>query len=114
MAVKKDLNKAVLNATSQISNLGNKTEQVADKIIKNEVKTPVNVVKFKKPNGDYYKLDLVKRKVVLGGNGHDIIIEEIDKDYKTYLQSVCGSDGMAKYIHKLIEQDAKKNGYKWE
>lgn len=108
MASKKDLASKAKQANEQLQGLSEQTKQVADTMLKSG-----KVVKFKKPNGDYYKLDLVVRDTVMGENKHLVTTETIKRDYKTYLQSVCGVDGMTKYIQNLIEQDAKKNKYEW-
>lgn len=77
-------------------------------------------VKFNKPNGDYYKLDLIVRETILVTDANaknynrKVTTENIVRDYKAYLKSVCGNEGMGKYIHGLIEKDAKKNGYKFD
>ena len=67
------------------------------------------VTPFKKPNSDYYRLDLVVRESVPGSKGHNVMCEDIKADYKAYLDSVRGTMSITKYIHNLIEQDMKKN-----
>lgn len=71
------------------------------------------VTPFKKPNSDYYRLDLVVRNSVLNETtGHNVMVEDIKADYKAYLDSVRGTMSITKYIHNLIEQDMKRQHYK--
>lgn len=115
MALSKKQQEQGKQANASISDIGKQAEKVATDIITKQADTPTpKVVKFTKPNGDFYKLDLVVRETVMGANKHMVTTETIKRDYKSYLQSVCGSEGMTKYIQALIEKDAKKNGYKFE
>ncbi len=69
-------------------------------------------IPFKKPNGDYYRLDLVKRKVVTNpATNHPITTEGIEVDYRKYLTGVAGREGITAYIHKLIDKDMKAHKY---
>lgn len=67
---------------------------------------------FKKPNSDYYRLDLVVRDSVPGTKGHNVMTENVKTNYKEYLDSVRGTMSITKYIHSLIEQDMKKHKVK--
>lgn len=108
---KKDLASKAKQASEQLQGLSEQTKQVADTMLKSG-----SVVKFTKPNGDYYKLDLVLRDTVMGTNKHMITTETIKRDYKTYLKQVSAEQGttITKYIHDLIEQDAKSKGYNFD
>jgi hypothetical protein len=59
---------------------------------------------FKKPNSDYYRLDLIVRGVQDGR-----LTSEIKTDYKEYLETMSALDGISitKYIHSLIDSDRK-------
>lgn len=69
---------------------------------------PKKVEPFKKPKSDYLLLDLVKRKKVTNpATNHLVITKDIEKDYKAYLESVAGRDGITSYIQGLIDRDMK-------
>lgn len=88
---------------------------------------------FRKPTSDYIRLDLVIRKksIVAKENtstsNHDlinnpgtykgkvwnrqVITQDIEKDYKTYLEQRANETGLSvtKYIHNLIDADMEQN-----
>ncbi len=89
-----------------------KLKQAAEQATKNITGTGKAIATpkpFTKPSGDYYRLDLVKRKVVMGTNKHPQLTSDIDIDYKAYLDTVRGRDSITAYIHKLLDEDMKKN-----
>lgn len=65
--------------------------------------------RFKKPSGDYYRLDLVVRDTAKGENGRAVMLEDIKTDYRAYIDSVRGTDSITAYIHKLLDNDMKKH-----
>ena len=65
---------------------------------------------YKKPNSDYYRLDLVKRSTVLNNTtNRRILTESIEKDYREYINGVRGCASITEYIHKLIDTDMVQN-----
>lgn len=66
---------------------------------------------FKKPNGDYYRLDLIIRDTVMGNNGHPVTSETIKVNYKDYLEQRAHEErtSISDYLHKLIDNDMKKH-----
>jgi hypothetical protein len=80
-------------------------------LYKNQAKEPKTCNYFSKPNGDYYHLDLVIRKTKRGPLNHPVITPEIKVNYKEYITVMADIYGMSitKYLHKLIEEDMKKN-----
>lgn len=105
MAKKKTIDNDTLN---MLNGLGSKAEQTFKETREKERK----ILPFKKPNSDYYRLDLVVRNNVPGAKGHNVMVEEIKTDYKAYLDSVRGNMSITKYIHKLIDSDMKRTHYK--
>lgn len=69
---------------------------------------------FKKPASDYYRLDVVVRKTAKTDRGYNVVREDIDKDYRKYLKMISHKNEttIAKYLQKLIEEDAKAHNYK--
>lgn len=81
---------------------------------------------YKKPSSDYYRLDLIVRDTIettkqyTRENGKvisrpiPIQSDKILKDYKSYLTKRAKeeSTSITKYLHRLIDADMKKNGYK--
>lgn len=67
---------------------------------------------FKKPNSDYYRLDLVTRQQDAKGK----MIEAIKTDYKAYLTAMARAEGLSltKYLHKLIDEDMERNAKRYE
>lgn len=89
---------------------------------------------YKKPNSDYIRLDLVIRKVTNKAIVNEsknterqfvdpgkykgkvwqrqVLTEEIETDYKTYLQARAKEENtsITRYIQNLIAEDMKKNG----
>lgn len=72
--------------------------------IENITTKPEKAEAFKKPNKDYYRLDLVKRKTV-----NRTMTKAIEKDYRGYLDKVRGNKSVTAYIHELIEADMEQN-----
>lgn len=70
-----------------------------------------NKKSFKKPNSDYYRLDLIVRGVVDGRQ-----TEDIKTDYMSFVkeQAYKRRESMAKYIQELIgkEMDKDKSAYR--
>lgn len=66
---------------------------------------------FKKPNGDYYRLDLVVRDTVMGSKGHPVTCERIKTDYRAYLERRAHEEqtSISDYLHRLIDNDMKKH-----
>lgn len=71
---------------------------------------------FKKPSSDYYNLDMVVRDTVMGTKGHPIITEGIRTNYKEYIRTMAGIEGISitKYIHNLIDADMMQNEKKYK
>lgn len=90
---------------SMLSGLGTKAKESFKETREKEK----NLTPFKKPNSDYYRLDLVVRDNVPGAKGHNVMVKDIKTDYKAYLDSVRGTQSITKYIHGLIDQDMKKH-----
>lgn len=66
---------------------------------------------FKKPNSDYYRLDLIVRELESGK-----MTEAIKTDYKEYLNTMAAVEGVSitKYIHSLLDDDMKKRSKEYE
>ena len=66
---------------------------------------------FKKPNSDYYRLDLIVRELESGK-----MTEAIKTDYKEYLTKMAAVEGVSitKYIHSLLDDDMKKRSKEYE
>jgi len=76
------------------------------------VSTPVfNIKPFKKPNSDYYRLDLIIRDTVMGAKGHPVMTEQVKTNYKEYLEQRAHEEhkSISDYIHSLIDEDMKKH-----
>ena len=71
---------------------------------------------FKKPVGDYYRLDMIVRETRTGTKGHPVITEDIKTNYKDYVATMAGAEGISitKYIHRLIDQDMEINNSKYK
>lgn len=71
---------------------------------------------FKKPTGDYYRLDMVVRDTIKGKKGHPVITEKVLADYKDYVNTMAGAEhiSITKYIHRLIDEDMAKNSKKYK
>lgn len=64
------------------------------------------IVQFKKPAGDYYRLDVVKRKTVKTDRGYTVMIEDIETDYRGFIEEMREKNESAcQYIHRLIEKE---------
>lgn len=71
---------------------------------------------FKKPVGDYYRLDMIVRETRTGAKGHPVITEDIKTNYKDYVATMAAAEGISitKYIHKILDMDmyVHKSDYK--
>lgn len=70
---------------------------------------PTKAKAYTKPNSDYHRLDLIKRKKIMGNNSKPIMTEAIETDYKAYINKVKGSRSVTAYIQDLIEADMEQN-----
>lgn len=115
----------------QISDAKKNMQGVKDN--KTKVGSSLLTKKFQKPTSDYIRLDLVIRKKQTiaikntSTSNHDLINEpgtykgkvwnrqvitqDIEKDYKTYLEQRADATGLSvtKYIHNLIDADMEQN-----
>jgi hypothetical protein len=64
---------------------------------------------FKKPNSDYFRLDLIVRGLAKGKMTSDIRV-----NYKDYLETMAAAEGVSltKYIHGMIEREMNSKAYK--
>lgn len=82
---------------------------------------------FKKPTGDYYRLDMVVRdtatirKKVTTRTGtiernFEVTTEKVKADYMDYIKTMAAAEGISitKYIHRLIDEDMAKNSKKYK
>lgn len=110
MASKKKLKKAAVQHTADTEKrtAKAKTDTVAV-VIQSDEKQSTVIKPFKKPASDYYRLDLVKRQTVAKekGKGNRVMIEDVDTDYREYLDSVRGRMSITAYIHALLDKDMK-------
>lgn len=99
---KKDLKAAAQQASSFVG-LQDKAQSTTAK--------QFSATAFKKPNSDYYRLDLVVRDTVTNGKSKPKMVESIKVNYKEYLTIMSGYEGVSitKYIQGLIDADMKKN-----
>lgn len=103
---KKDLLAAATAMGKETDEISKSAEKKLEKTVTGENvenKAKKEVVKpFKKPNSDYYRLDLVLREVV-GGK----MAETIKTDYKGYVETMAAIEGtsITKYIQSLIDRD---------
>lgn len=93
--------------TSGLNNLQSNNEEIENKVDSIVTATPTKPAKakpFKKPNSDYYRLDLIVRGVADGKMN-----ETIKTNYKDYLSVMTAVDGISitKYIQALIDNDMK-------
>lgn len=106
--------RSILN-TSGIDKLQNENKNIenkVDKLVTSKPATKTAKTKpFKKPNSDYYRLELITRETVDGK-----LTETIKTDYKDYLVKMAAVDSVSitKYIHKLIDNDMKKRKKDYE
>jgi hypothetical protein len=106
------LQKASENMQKQpVSDLG---QQVIENMERSKKQPPVKLqTPFKKPNSDYYRLDLIVRGVAMGKMTSDIRV-----NYKDYVETMAAAKGISitKYIQSLIDKDmnTKANKQQYE
>lgn len=95
--------------TTGLDELQANNEEIAKKV--DELVTAKPGKTFKKPSGDYYRLDLIQRGLKNGK-----LTENIEVNYKEYLSKMAAAEGVsiAKYIHGLIDEDMKKKSKEYE
>lgn len=110
MASKEGLKKAAVQHTADTGKRTAKAKKDTVAVVTQSDKATQPPVKaFKKPTTDYYRLDLVKRKTVAKqqGKGSKVMIEDIETNYREYLDSVRGTMSITGYIQALIDKDMK-------
>lgn len=110
MATKNNLKSAAVQSQKDMKGLNAKAKQdTATVVTQSDKATQPPVKAFKKPTTDYYRLDLVKRKTVAKqqGKGSKVMIEDIETNYREYLDSVRGTMSITGYIQALIDKDMK-------
>lgn len=112
MASKEGLKKAAVQHTADTEKRTAKAKKDTVAVVTQSDEKQSTVVKpFKKPASDYYRLDLVKRQTVVKekGKGNRVMIEDVDTDYREYLDSVRGTMSITAYIQALLDKDMKAN-----
>ena len=102
--------------TTGLDELQANNEEIAKKVDELVTAKPAETIKpaskpFKKPNSDYYRLDLIVRELESGK-----MTEAIKTDYKEYLTTMAAVEGVSitKYIHSLLDDDMKKRNKEYE
>lgn len=110
MANKNKLTQSLESNAPFLSGLATQSKAKFDNDIEeSKRRKQAEVMPFKKPNSDYYSLDLVVRETRLNPKtNHNVMTEEIKTDYREYLNRVRGSQSITKYIHGLIDADMKR------
>lgn len=96
--------------TTGLDELQANNEEIAKKVDELVTAKPASKP-FKKPNSDYYRLDLIVRELESGK-----MTEAIKTDYKEYLTKMAAVEGVSitKYIHSLLDDDMKKRSKEYE
>lgn len=108
MAPKKKLQGIGESLSNKLQDIGDSIEEKTDKAVtttKPEKISEPPKKPFKKPNSDYYRLDMISRAIVGGKT-----VETIRTNYKEYVETMASSDGISitKYIQNLIDADMRK------
>lgn len=110
-------NKDLSSTFDMMDGLGNQVKEIKKKerAADPEPKKP-EPEPFKKPPGDYYRLDMVVRDTIKGRNNHPVTTEKILADYKDYVSTMAAAEriSITKYIHRLIDEDMAKNSRKYK